>query len=79
MLLVADEIQSGLGRTGKLFACDHEGVRPDVLIIAKALSGGMYPVSVVLADDAVMGVFKPGSTVPPMGAVRLGRRSLAKP
>ncbi len=59
-LLIADEIQSGLGRTGKMFACEHENVRPDVVILGKALSGGLYPVSVVLADDPVMGVFRPG-------------------
>lgn len=60
VLLVADEIQSGLGRSGKLFAVDWEGVRPDVVTIGKALSGGFYPVSAVLADESVMGVFKPG-------------------
>ncbi|MFP5288548.1 MAG: ornithine--oxo-acid transaminase, partial [Thermoanaerobaculia bacterium] len=59
-LLVMDEIQSGLGRTGKLFAFEHEEIRPDVVIVGKALSGGFYPVSGILADDAVMGVFKPG-------------------
>lgn len=59
-LLVADEIQSGLGRSGKLFASDWEGVRPDVITIGKALSGGFYPVSAVLADAPVMNVFKPG-------------------
>lgn len=59
-LLVADEIQSGLGRSGKLFASDWEGVRPDVITIGKALSGGFYPVSAVLADAPVMDVFKPG-------------------
>jgi ornithine--oxo-acid transaminase len=59
-LLVADEIQSGLGRTGKLFAYEHEGIRPDVVIVGKALSGGLYPVSGILADDEVMGVFHPG-------------------
>jgi len=59
-LLIADEIQSGLGRTGKLFAYEHEGVRPDVVIVGKALSGGFYPVSGILADDPVMGVFQPG-------------------
>jgi len=59
-LLVCDEIQSGLGRTGKLFAYEHEEVRPDVVIVGKALSGGFYPVSGILADDPVMGVFKPG-------------------
>ncbi len=60
LLLVADEIQTGLGRTGKLFGCDHEGVRPDVLILGKALSGGFYPVSAVLADEPVMGLIQPG-------------------
>ncbi len=59
-LLVADEIQSGLGRTGKLFAYQHEGIRPDVVIVGKALSGGFYPVSGILADDPVMDVFQPG-------------------
>ncbi len=59
-LLVADEIQSGLGRTGKLFAYEHEAIRPDLVIVGKALSGGFYPVSGILADDALMAVFKPG-------------------
>ena len=59
-LLVVDEIQSGLGRTGKMFAFEHEGVRPDIVIIGKALAGGFYPVSGILADDEVMGVFRPG-------------------
>jgi ornithine--oxo-acid transaminase len=59
-LLLADEIQSGLGRTGRLFAYQHEGIRPDVVIIGKALSGGCVPISAILADDEVMGVFKPG-------------------
>jgi ornithine--oxo-acid transaminase len=59
-LLMVDEIQSGLGRTGKLFAYEHEGIRPDVVIVGKALSGGLYPVSGILADDEVMGVFHPG-------------------
>lgn len=60
ILLIADEIQTGLGRTGKRLACDHEGVRPDVLVLGKALGGGVLPVSMVLADDAVMSVFTPG-------------------
>ena len=60
VLFMADEIQSGLGRTGKLFACDHEGVRADVMIIGKALSGGFYPVSAVLADADILGLFRPG-------------------
>jgi ornithine--oxo-acid transaminase len=60
VLFVADEIQSGLGRTGRLFAFQHEGVRPDVVIVGKALGGGFYPVSAILADDEIMGVFHPG-------------------
>ncbi len=61
MLFVADEIQTGLGRTGRLLACEHEGVRADVAILGKALGGGVYPVSVVLASKQVLGVFEPGS------------------
>ena len=60
VLLMADEIQSGLGRTGKLFAYMHEAVTPDVLIIGKALSGGFYPVSAVLASREILGVYQPG-------------------
>jgi ornithine--oxo-acid transaminase len=60
VLLVADEIQSGLGRSGKLFAFEYEHIRPDVVIIGKALGGGFYPISAVLADRDVLGVFQPG-------------------
>lgn len=60
VLFIADEIQTGLARTGKMLACDHESVRPDVLILGKALSGGTYPVSAVLADNELMQVFQPG-------------------
>lgn len=60
ILFIADEIQTGLGRTGKWLACQHEGVRPDMVCLGKALSGGMLPVSVVLADAPIMNLFKPG-------------------
>jgi len=60
VLFIADEVQTGIARTGKLLACDHEGVRPDILILGKALSGGVMPVSAVLADDEIMLVIKPG-------------------
>lgn len=60
VLFIADEIQTGLARTGKMLACDHENVRPDILILGKALSGGTLPVSAVLADDEVMLTIKPG-------------------
>ena len=60
VLLMADEIQTGLGRTGKLFACQYEDVRPDVTVIGKALAGGFYPVSAVLADRPLLGLFQPG-------------------
>lgn len=60
VLLITDEIQSGLGRTGKLLAAEHEGIRADIVTLGKALSGGMYPVSAVLADRAVLGLFQPG-------------------
>lgn len=60
VLFIADEVQTGLGRTGKLLACDHENVRPDILILGKALGGGVYPVSAVLADDDIMLTILPG-------------------
>ncbi len=60
LLLAADEIQTGLGRTGRLFACQRENVRPDISIIGKALSGGFYPISAVLADKVLLGLFEPG-------------------
>ncbi|MFZ1689256.1 MAG: ornithine--oxo-acid transaminase [Flavobacteriales bacterium] len=61
VLFMADEVQTGVARTGRNLASDHAGIRPDVVILGKALSGGMYPVSVVLADDAIMDVFTPGT------------------
>ncbi|HPK09104.1 MAG TPA: ornithine--oxo-acid transaminase, partial [Saprospiraceae bacterium] len=60
VLFIADEVQTGIARTGKLLACDHEEVRPDILILGKALSGGVFPVSAVLADDEIMMCIKPG-------------------
>ncbi|MEN8223883.1 MAG: ornithine--oxo-acid transaminase [Bacteroidota bacterium] len=60
VLFIADEVQTGIARTGKLLACDHENVRPDILILGKALSGGVYPVSAVLADDDIMLCIEPG-------------------
>lgn len=60
VLFIADEVQTGIARTGKLIACHHENVQPDILILGKALSGGMYPVSAVLANDEIMHVIKPG-------------------
>jgi ornithine--oxo-acid transaminase len=61
ILLIDDEVQAGLGRTGKLFAFEHEGIRPDAMILGKALGGGLLPVSAFLADAKVMDVFNPGS------------------
>ena len=60
VLFIADEVQTGIARTGKMLAVDHENVKPDILILGKAVSGGVYPVSAVLADDAIMKVIKPG-------------------
>jgi ornithine--oxo-acid transaminase len=72
VLLLADEIQTGLGRTGRLFACDWEGVRPDIMILGKALGGGVYPVSAILADNEIMDVFTPGSHGSTFGGNPLG-------
>jgi ornithine--oxo-acid transaminase len=72
VLFMADEIQTGLGRTGKLFACDYETVKPDVMIVGKALSGGFYPVSAVLADKTIMGLFTPGEHGSTFGGNPLG-------
>lgn len=60
VLFIADEVQTGLARTGRMLACDHEDVRPDMIILGKALSGGVYPISAVLADDEIMLTIKPG-------------------
>jgi len=72
VLFMADEIQTGLGRTGKMFAFQHEGIQPDVIIVGKALSGGFYPVSAVMANDEVMGVFHPGDHGSTYGGNPLG-------
>jgi len=72
VLMMADEIQTGLGRTGRLFASDYEGVKPDVMILGKALSGGAYPVSAVLSSREVLGVFKPGDHGSTFGGNPLG-------
>ncbi len=72
VLLIADEIQTGLGRTGKMFACDHEAVRADMVIIGKALSGGFYPVSAVAADAELLGLFKAGEHGSTFGGNPLG-------
>jgi ornithine--oxo-acid transaminase len=72
VLLIADEVQTGLGRTGRLFACDWEDVRPDVLILGKALAGGYYPVSAILADREILELFEPGSHGSTFGGNPLG-------
>lgn len=72
VLWIADEIQTGLGRTGKLFTCEYENVRPDILIVGKALAGGLYPVSGILADSEVMDVFVPGNHGSTFGGNPLG-------
>jgi ornithine--oxo-acid transaminase len=81
VLLIADEIQSGLGRTGPTFAIDHEGVRPDVFLLGKALGGGIIPLSAVVAGEGVLGVYKPGQHGSTFGgnpvACAIGRRVVA--
>ena len=72
VLLIADEIQTGLGRTGTMFACDHDGVKPDMYVLGKALSGGFYPVSAVVSRADVLGVFEPGSHGSTFGGNPLG-------
>jgi ornithine--oxo-acid transaminase len=72
VLFIADEVQTGLGRTGKLLAVDHEDVKPDILILGKALSGGVYPVSAVLANNSVMLCIKPGEHGSTYGGNPLG-------
>jgi ornithine--oxo-acid transaminase len=72
VLLIADEIQSGLGRSGKLFAYEYDGIRPDMVTIGKALSGGCYPVSAVLSDKVILGVFNPGDHGSTFGGNPLG-------
>jgi ornithine--oxo-acid transaminase len=78
--MMADEIQTGLGRTGRMFACNWEDVRPDLLIVGKALGGGVYPVSAVIADASHMEVFRPGDHGSTFGgnplAAAIGRASL---
>lgn len=72
VLFIADEVQTGIARTGKMLACDHEGVKPDMLILGKALSGGMYPVSAVFANDDIMMCIKPGQHGSTYGGNPLG-------
>lgn len=74
VLFIADEVQTGIARTGKMLACDHEGVRPDILILGKAVSGGVFPVSCVLADDSIMLVIKPGEHGSTFGGNPLGAK-----
>jgi ornithine--oxo-acid transaminase len=81
ILLIADEVQTGLGRTGKVFAMEHEGVRPDAMCLGKSLGGGLLPVSAFIANDSVMQVFGPGDHGSTFGgnplAARVGREALA--
>lgn len=75
VLFIADEIQTGIGRTGKLLACDHEEVKPDVLLLGKAISGGLFPVSAVLANNAIMEVIRPGQHGSTFGGNPLGAKT----
>ena len=70
--MIADEIQTGLGRTGKLMACDHESVKPDAVVLGKALAGGCYPVSALVASAEMLGVFNPGEHGSTFGGNPLG-------
>jgi ornithine--oxo-acid transaminase len=72
MLFIADEIQTGFGRTGDFFACDYDGVKPDILVVGKALGGGFYPVSAALANEPIMSLFKPGDHGSTFGGNPLG-------
>ncbi len=72
VLMIADEIQTGLGRTGKMLACEHEGVKTDMVTLGKAISGGMYPVAAVLASKEILGVFNPGDHGSTFGGNPLG-------
>jgi ornithine--oxo-acid transaminase len=72
VLLIADEVQTGLGRTGKLFACEHDGVKPDGIVLGKALGGGLLPVSAFAAREDVMGVLRPGDHGSTFGGNALG-------
>jgi ornithine--oxo-acid transaminase len=74
VLMIADEIQTGIGRTGKMLACDHVDVRPDILVLGKALAGGIYPVSAVLCDDDIMLNIRPGEHGSTFGGNPLGSR-----
>ena len=74
VLFIADEVQTGISRTGKLYCCQHEGVKPDILILGKALSGGVFPVSAALADDEIMMTIKPGEHGSTFGGNPLGCR-----
>ncbi len=78
VLMIADEIQSGLGRTGYTFACDHEGVRPDIYVLGKALGGGIVPMSAVVSDATSSACSGPASTAAPSAATRSPARSASR-